>query len=448
VTTVSAFCTSFANSSVNVALPLIGSEFHLGGVGLNWVVTAFLLTSSIFVMPMGKVGDLYGRQKVFLWGSVIFGAGSAATWLVPGPEALIAARVIAGVGGSMVFGTAMALLVAAYPTTERGRVVGINVAMVYIGLSAGPALGGLITHAWGWRSLFAVHAALAVVVVVVTVLGLKGDDRSHQEGKFDYAGSALFAVGLLLLLLGLSDPVSPTGIGLMAAGVVLLGGFWWYESRASHPILPVAFFTKNPVFAFSNLAALLSYGATFAVAFFLSLYLQVVRGLSPAEAGLLLITQPIVQAVFSPFAGRLSDKVSAGALASTGMAVTALGLVGLAFLQASTPLGWVVAALALLGLGFGLFSSPNTSAILGSVERQYLGVASATVSTMRGVGMMLSMGLALALLALFLGQAGISAANSDAFLAAQRWGFGTAAVLCTLGIAASLARGRSPAPTA
>jgi len=445
VTTISAFCTSFANSSVNVALPLIGNEFHLGGVALNWVVTAFVLASSVLVMPMGRLGDLFGRQKIFFWGIVLYGLGSAAAFLAPSSEGLIAARAFTGLGAAMVFGTSTAVLVAAYPPAQRGKVLGINVAMVYFGLSAGPPLGGLITQALGWRSLFAVHLLLALVVVVVMLMRLRGNDKEHRGGGFDFVGSTLFAAGLALLLLGVSGLPGPEGIAMALGGSAVLVAFWFFESRIKSPILPVSLFTKNQVFAFSNLAALISYSATFAVAFFLSLYLEVVRGLAPAEAGLLLIVQPVIQAAFSPLTGRLSDKVSPGLLASAGMGLTTLGLVGLALVDASTPLGWILGALVLLGLGFALFSSPNTNAVMGSVDKKHLGVASATISTMRGVGMMLSMGMALVLLSLFLGKAGVSVATADAFLTAQRWAFGISAVLCALGILASQARGRGQA---
>ena len=225
------------------------------------------------------------------------------------------------------------------------------------------------------------------------------------------------------------------------AGLVLLAGFWVFESRAASPILPVTLLTKNRTFAFSNLAAMISYSATFAVAFFLSLYLEVVRGLSPSQAGLLLIAQPLVQAVFSPLMGKLSDKISPQILASAGMALCALGLGFLAFLGSDTSFVLVFAALVLLGLGFALFSSPNTNSIMGSVEKKDLGLASATVATMRVVGQMLSMGMALVLLSLILGKAPVEASTASLFLAAQQWGFGISAVLCALGILASLARG-------
>lgn len=446
ITTVSAFCTSFSGSSVNVALPLIGSEFHLGGVALNWVVTAFVLMSSILVMPMGRLGDLYGRQNLFRWGIGLYGLGSAAAFFSPDAAWLIVARAVTGIGGSMVFGTATALLVSAYPPAQRGRVLGINVAMVYFGLSAGPPLGGLITQVWGWRGLFAVHFSLALVVAVLMAWKLRGNDQEHRDGGFDLIGSGLFAIGLTLLLLGVSNLPGPWGLGLTTAAGVVLGVFWWYESRVPNPVLPVTLFTTNRTFAFSNIAALISYSATFAVAFFLSLYLQSVRGLSPAMTGMLLLAQPLVQAVFSPLTGRLSDKVSPGRLASVGMGLTTLGLVALAFLDGSTPLGWVLTALVLLGLGFALFSSPNTNAVMGSVERRDLGIASATLSSMRSVGMMLSMGLALVLMSLLLGTAGVTAATIEAFLSAQKLAFAISAVLCAVGIGASLARGTSANP--
>jgi len=280
-------------------------------------------------------------------------------------------------------------------------------------------------------------------VVVLVFWKLRGNDRQHHHGGFDFIGSALYAAGLSLLLVGFSDLPQPLGMGLTAAGVVVLAGFWIFESKATSPILPVTLFTKNRTFAFSNVAAMISYSATFAVAFFLSLYLEVVRGLSPGQAGLILIAQPLIQAVFSPLTGRLSDRVSPRFLASLGMGLCALGLAALAFVDASTPLGFVLGALVLLGLGFALFSSPNTNSIMGAVEKKDLGLASATVATMRVVGQMLSMGLALVLLSLILGKAPVEPDTAQQFLTAQHGGFGISAVLCALGILASLARGKA-----
>ena len=443
ITTVAAFCSSFAASSMNVALPLIGAEFHLGGVALNWIVTSFVLVSAILVMPLGRLGDLHGRQLIFQWGMVVFCLASFAAMVAPSEAWLVGFRAVSGVGAAMAFGTVTAVLVAAYPPDQRGRVLGINVSMVYFGLSAGPVLGGLIAQTLGWRALLGFHGVLGLLVVVLVFTSLRGNDRQHHHGRFDVIGSILYGSALALLLIGVSDLPGALGIGLSVSGLVLLAVFWQYESRAASPIFPVTLFTQNRSFAFSNLAAMISYSATFAVAFFLSLYLEVVRGLSPAQAGFILIAQPLVQAIFSPLTGRLSDKVSPGFLASAGMGVTAMGLLGLSLLEGTTPLGLVVAALVFLGIGFGLFSSPNTNAIMGSVQKSELGLASATVATMRIVGQMLSMGLALVLLSMILGKAPVDKSTASEFLLAMKWGFGISAVLCGLGIFASLARGPS-----
>ncbi len=443
ITTAAAFLSSFSASSVNVALPLIGSEYHLAGVTLNWVVTAFVLTSAALIMPLGRLGDLYGRQLIFSLGMIVTLLGSLWSSLAPDVGWLIAGRALTGIGSSMATGTVTAVLVDAFPPQERGRILGINVALIYLGISLGPALGGLITQAWGWRSLFWLHTALSVPVVLLIITRLGGNDRGNHEGAFDLPGSLLYATGLALLLLGVSDLPQPLGVGLLVGGLVLLGGFWVFESRLTYPILPVTLFTQNREFAFSNLAAAISYSATFSVAFFLSLYLEVVRGMTPSVAGLVLLVQFLTQSLFSLFTGRMSDKISPRLLTSVGMGVTAVGLAALAFLDTETPIPFLAAALFLVGLGFALFSSPNTNSIMGSVDKHDLGLASATVATMRVLGQMVSMALALVLLSLFLGKAEVEPATARGFLEAQHWGFGVAAVLCALGIVASLSRGPS-----
>jgi len=442
ITTAAAFLSSFSASSVNVALPLIGSEYHLAGITLNWVVTAFVLTSAALIMPLGRLGDLYGRQLIFSLGMIVTLLGSLWSSLAPDVGWLIVARALTGIGSSMATGTVTAVLVAAFPPQERGRILGINVALIYLGISLGPALGGLITQAWGWRSLFWLHTALSVPVVLLIITRLGGNDRGNH-GAFDLSGSLLYAAGLALLLLGVSGLTQNKGVGLLVGGLALLSGFLVFESKLTHPILPVTLFTKNREFAFSNLAAAISYSATFSVAFFLSLYLEVVRGMTPSVAGLVLLVQFLTQSLFSLFTGRMSDKISPRLLTSVGMGVTALGLAGLAFLDTETPILFILVALFLVGLGFALFSSPNTNSIMGSVEQHDLGLASATVATMRVLGQMVSMALALVLLSLFLGKAEVEPSTAQGFLAAQHWGFGVSAVLCSLGIVASLSRGPS-----
>jgi EmrB/QacA subfamily drug resistance transporter len=441
VTTISVFATAFSGSSVSVALPLIGTEFQLGGVYLNWVVSAYVLTTAVLAMPLGRLADRWGRQLVFAIGMGVFTLASALGALAPDANWLIAARALSGIGGAMSFATVTAVLVSSYPPEQRGKVLGINISSVYFGLSTGPVLGGFLIQLWGWRSLLWVHTALSAVVVAFLLARHGANDKEHHPGRFDYWGAVFSALGLTLLLIGMSDPLGK-GLFLIGAGVASLVVFWFVELKAENPIFPVRLMIENRTFGFSNLASMFSYSATFGVAVFLSFYLQVLRGLTPAQTGLFLLVQPLVQAVFTPIMGRLSDRVSPRTLASAGIALVAIGLTLFVWLGPSTPLAVVLVGLVILGLGFALFSSPNTNAIMGSVEKKFLGLASGTVAAVRVVGQMLSMGLVLILMAGFLGTAPVSLQMSTPFFSAQSWSFGISAILCALGVIASLARGK------
>jgi MFS family permease len=230
---------------------------------------------------------------------------------------------------------------------------------------------------------------------------------------------------------------------LIAAGIGGLAGFAVWEQRVSQPVFEVRLFRHNRAFAFSNLAALFNYSATFGVTFLMSLYLQYVGGLSPQGAGTVLIAAPITQAVLSPFAGRLSDRVEPRIVASIGMALTTVGLTLLSLLGGGTSRSMIVGILIVLGIGFAFFSSPNTNAIMSSVERRYYGIASGSVGTMRLVGQLLSMGIATIVVTVIVGRVQITPEHHPAFIRAVSHTFRIFAFLCLTGIFASLARGRT-----
>lgn len=436
VTTLASFLTPFMGSSVTVALPVIGREFGLGPLGLSWIATSYLLAAAILLVPFGKLADSRGRTRIFIGGMVAYTLASLACTLSPSAGVLMASRVGQGLGGAMVFGTSVAILTSAFPPEQRGRVIGINVAAVYLGLSLGPFLGGLLTEQLGWRSVFAGNVLAGLVTSAAAAWKLPADARPGSGLPFDWAGLAYYSIGLAAIISGFSRLPGRTGVLLLAAGVAAAAAFVRRERTAADPLLDLRLFSENRVFAFSNLAALINYAATYAVAFLLSLYLQNVRGLGAQAAGVLLVVQPIVQAAVSPFAGRLSDRVPARVLSSAGMAVIAVGLAGLAFIGPAVPLAAVGAALAALGVGFGLFSSPNTSAVMGSVPRPQYGVASATLATVRMTGQAFSMGIAMLVFAL------AGADRGTANLPAVRIAFGVFAVLSAVGVLASLARDR------
>ena len=438
----SAFVTPFMSASVNVALPSIGRELGASTGMLGWVATSFLLAAAVLLVPLGKLADISGRRRIFAAGMGVFSISSLACLLAPSIPALIALRAVQGIGGAMIYGTGTALITSVFLPGERGKALGLNVGITYVGLSIGPFLGGILTQQLGWRSLFFAAAALAAAGLAVILVGTRSEWAEAKGERIDLPGSVIYTAGLLALMGGLAMLPAGRGVVLLIGGAVCLGGFALIEGRVANPVLGVALFRGNPVFTFSNLAALISYSATFAVSYLMSLYFQEVRGMSPQSAGLLLVCQPVLQAVFSPISGRLSDTVQPRILASLGMGLTACGLALLAFIDAASGLGLVVAGLAVIGVGFALFSSPNTNAVMGAVGRGSLGVASAVLATMRLLGQTLSMAMVMIAFAVSMGGSSIAPTSFDGFLRAMRVVLLIGAALSAAGIFASLARGR------
>jgi EmrB/QacA subfamily drug resistance transporter len=436
-----AFLAPFLGSALNIALPAIGRDFGVDAVALGWTATAYLLAAAVCLIPFGKIADARGRKRIFLAGAFLSALSSGFCAAAGSAGILIAARALQGIGGAMIFSTGVALLTAAYPPNQRGRVLGINVAFTYSGLSLGPVLGGFLTQQLGWRSIFAVSAGFSLLLAFIATR-LADDRRTDKGPPFDVMGAVLLGTALVGLMLGLSQLPQAAGAVLIAAAAAAMAGLLAWEKRAAAPLFDPALFRGRPVFVFSNLAALIHYSATSASGFLLSLYLQYLKGLTPQQAGLILITQPAVMALFSPLAGRLSDRVEPRILASGGMAVSAAGLFGLSFLSASTATVAVAGVLVALGAGFALFSSPNTNAVMSSVRPQDYGMASALLGTMRQTGQMLSMGAAMLLFVLFFGRTAITPPVYGRFLAAARMGFLLFGLMCVAGIFASLARGR------
>ncbi len=442
VTTIGSFLVPFMGSSVNIALPTIGKEFSMDAILLSWLTLSFLLTAAMFLVPCGRIGDIHGRKRVFLYGFVIYTLSSVFSAIAPSPLFLIASRVLNAIGASMTFSTGMAILISIYPPGERGKVLGINVAAVYSGLSCGPFFGGLLTQYFGWRSIFLINIPLGLLIILVTIWKLKGEWTEAKGEKFDVIGSLLFSVTLVATMYGFSQLPGIQGVSFVLLGVLGIFALIKWELKTENPLFNIDLFGKNKVFAFSNLAALINYSATFAVGFLMSLYLQFIKGMTPQEAGIILIAQPIVQALFSPLAGKLSDRLEPRMVASIGMALTALGLLFFSFLSQEATLLFIIGTLMLLGFGFALFSSPNTNAVMSSVEKKFYGVASGTLGTMRATGMMFSMGMVMVIFAIYIGPTQITPPYYPLFLRSAKTAFAIFTALCVVGIFASLSRGR------
>jgi len=443
VASVASFITPFIGSSINIALPAIGKEFSANAIALSWVATSFLLASAIFLVPFGRLADIYGRKKIFNWGIAIYTLSAFACAFAPDITTLIIVRIIQGLGGAMIFGTGMAIITSVFPRESRGKALGIVVSAVYAGLTLGPFIGGYLTKNFGWQSNFTFTIPFGILALILSIVYLKGDWAEAKGERFDWKGSMIYAVSITSLIYGFSKLPELLGAILTLAGVLGLWLFISFEKRQLFPVLNIQLFINNRVFAFSNYAALINYSATFAIGFLLSLYLQYIKGFNPQQAGQILVIQPLLMAVFSPITGKLSDKIDPGKVASVGMALLSIGLFVIAFIGNDTSIYFIIPILVVFGIGYALFSSPNTNAIMGSVEKKYYGIASGTVGTMRLVGQMSSMGIAMMIFSIFIGKAEINPSNFPEFITSIRTAFLIFAVLCFIGIFFSLARGKT-----
>lgn len=446
VSTFAAFLTPFLSSAINLALPSIGKDLQTSAIGLGWIASSFILSSAIFLLPFGRLADIIGRKKVFSYGILLFTISTSLMIFCKTITSLIILRVFQGVAGAMIFSTSLAIITSVFPAGERGRAMGINITAVYLGLSTGPVIGGLLTQYFGWRSIFAFLVPFGIISMILITTKIKTEWAESRGEKFDWPGSLFYGVSLASFMYGFSKLPSVIGWLFLGSGVIVALGFLLFEKSISNPVFDVRLIIRNRVFAFSGIAALIHYSATSATGFFISLYLQYLKGFDARTAGLIMISQPVVMALISPLAGKLSDKKNPGIIASFGMGLTAVGLILLCFVNETTPISSIVVLLILMGTGFGFFSSPNSNAIMSSVEKRHLGVASGVVGTMRMVGQMMSMGIAMMLLSLYVGEQKINNTTYHGLMHSMKSGFMIFSILCVLGVFASLARNRGTKP--
>jgi EmrB/QacA subfamily drug resistance transporter len=440
VSAFAAFLTPFLGSAINLALPSIGKDLNATALELGWIASSFILSSAMFLLPVGRIADIYGRKKIFTYGILLY---TLSTFLIVfswNIEILIIFRVIQGIAGAMIFGTSLAILTSVFGPGERGRAMGINTTAVYTGLSSGPIIGGLLTQYFGWRSIFIFLFPIGIISLYLVITKMKHEWAEAKGESFDWIGSSIYGISLASFMYGFSKLPSTTGWIFLGCGFTLGMLFLIFERKVTIPVFDIKLILRNRVFAFSGIAALIHYSATSATGFFISLYLQYLKGLDARAAGLIMISQPVMMALLSPLAGRLSDKYNPGIIASVGMGLTAAGLIMLCFVNGSFPVLMIIILLIIMGTGFGLFSSPNSNAIMSSVDNRYLGIASGVVGTMRMVGQMMSMGIAMMLIALHLGQNEIMPETYPGLISAMKTGFIIFSGLCIFGIFASLAR--------
>ncbi len=438
------FLTPLMGSAVTVALPSIAEEFAMDAVLLTWVVTAYRLAAAVFLVPVARIADICGRKKVFTCGIMAF---TLTSFLLAGADSaasLILLRAVQGLAAGMVFGTGTAILTSVFPAHVRGKVLGITVASVYSGLSMGPLWGGLLTERFGWRAIFLSVLPLGALILVTVLWKVKGEWGEATGDRLDVPGSLVYALAIVSVMYGFTLLPTVTGFFLVALGAASAVVFIRWELGAPSPVMDMRLFTRNKLFVLSNLTAFVMYGATTGVTFLLSLYLQHPRRFGPRAAGVLLVARPVVMALFSPFAGRLSDTVQPRVIASVGIGFTAGALFLLASVGQHSPLALVVLALGLLGFGFALFSAPNTNAIMSSVERRTLGVAAGTLATMRLIGGMFSLVIPAMIFAVCMGRVQITPDRYPALMTSLRVAFVAFTALAVAAVCASVARGTVP----
>lgn len=454
------FMATLDSSIVNLALPVMSQQFRVDPSAVSPVVTAYLVAVASSLILLGALGDRTGRRRLYLIGLVVFTVGSglcAAAWSL---EALIAFRVIQGLGGAMMFSLGPAILTEAFPPEERGRALGWIASAVAGGQTAGPVVGGLLLGAFGWPSIFLINLPIGAAVLVgssrsisraVGVSRFRGPDEALMP--FDAGGAVLLPATLLVLLALLElgpgpGAVLPLTAGLAAALAVCLAALITLEGRFKAPLLDLTVF-HNRAFVAGNASAVLSFVSIGAVSFLLPFYLTGVLGFTVYRMGLALLPIPLAIALIGPPAGRLSDRIGSALPCAAGLALATLSVATLTNLGAGSTDFDLVWRLALFGAGMALFQSPNNSAVMGSVDRRLLGLASGFLSTMRSLGIALGVvGAAAFLSAFYAAQTGgiplppgNVAPAALPFVEAQRMTLWIIAGVTGAGVATSLVRG-------
>ncbi len=373
---------------------------------IEWVVTVYLLVVSGLLLSFGRLGDLRGNKTVYLWGFVIFVLGSALSGLSPAPLYLISARAFQALGAAMLFANSPAILTKTFPASQRGQALGLQGTMTYLGLTTGPFLGGWLADTFSWHAVFFINLPIGLLAAWLSWRVIPQDVPGEREERFDLSGAFTFMAGLVALLLGLNQGnswgwLSPLTLGLFAASIIILAIFVWIESHAPAPMLDLSLF-RSRVFNLATISPILNYLCVYGVLFLMPFYLIQGRGLSAAQAGLILTAQPLVMALTAPFAGTLSDRIGSQIPTTLGMLILSGGLYLLSRLTPTSPFIHAILGLAVSGLGVGLFVAPNNSALMGAAPRSRQGIASGVLALARNVGMVLGIGLTGAIFTTFL----------------------------------------------
>ena len=430
------FLTPFVRSSINLAIPVLATEFDLSAVFLTWISTIYLLVNAIFYIPFGRIGDIYGRKRIFQYGLIIFTISSFLSAFSISGEMFLFFRIFQAIGNAMIFANLNAMISSAFPVNERGKAFGLTSMSVFVGLILGPILGGVVTEIVGWRTLFYMDTVIGIIAAYA-ITRFKYDWIDAKGEKLDIVGSFLLGISLIAILYGFSDFTNKYTLFLVIAGIIGISLFYFVEKRAAFPLINLDLF-KIKRFTFGNITAFINYGAFVSVGFILTLYLQYLKGYSPITAGLIVSVQSVMMVVVSPFAGRLSDKIDPGSVSTVGMVLTTIGVALMTLINFENALYLGGFALIIFGSGIGLFYSSNTKMVMSAVDKKYFGVASATLSNMRSMGQIFGMGIVMVIISTLLGNVEIMPSNYPELIISLRFSLVAIAVLSAIGIFTSM----------
>lgn len=435
-----AFINPFMASSVNVAIIEIEKSLHTTSILTSWVITSYILSTAA-ILPIGaKLADIYGKRKIFIIGILLFAIASLIGGISENFTIFILSRITQGIVGALFLSTQSAILIDVFPKKKRGKVLGINTAFVYTGLSTGPFLGGIIISKYGWNAIFFITASVCFIVAIVSYYKLKFDDIKTAKTLYfnEFIYYPLFITLFIYSVSNITVSYSPI---ILIISFLFLYVFIGIQKKSEEPVIKINLFKENLIFGFSSLSALINYSATTALTFFLNLYIQSILKYDPQKSGKILLIQPVIMALISPFAGKLSDIKEPQIIASIGMLLTTVSLFITSFINLNSNINMIIIILVIAGIGFGLFSSPNTNAIMSSVERKNYAMASSIVATMRVLGQALSMAISSIILSLYMKDIKLSE-NPYMLVKTIKYSFYIFSSISFLGIFFSLMRGK------
>lgn len=411
VTGFGSFMTALDSGATFLVIPLVQQDLVTTVAGVQWIALAYLLAVSGLLLPFGRLGDFWGLRRVFLAGISVFSLASILCALAPAIGHLILFRVFEAVGAAMTVAAAPALLTQSFPSEQRGRVLGLQLTLTYMGLVTGPFVGGFVAGWWSWRGVFWINGLVGLPIFFFAFRVLPGVAGSFR-GRFDFLGAVVLVLAVLLSMIGVTGAgelsVVPRWRAIVRGVIVIAGlllGFVFalrerrLERAKLQPLLSLRLFGSK-AFSVSVAIALVGYTCEFFVAFLMPFYIIQIIGLSPAQAGLLFMAKSIIMMVVAPWAGALSDRRGPGFLSMAAMLSYAGAFLFQSRLSDSAGVAEVALLLMLSGLAAGLFVSPNNSAMIGAAPAQMRGAASAMVGLVRNFGMVFGTAFSGALLAL------------------------------------------------